>query len=57
MGVTPNKKERTDKNLSVFLFKEIIMDAKDDLVVEGYHFATLADAETARLDAKRIKKW
>ena len=31
------------------------MDAKDDLVVEGYHFATLADAETARLDAKRIK--
>lgn len=31
------------------------MDAKDDLIVEGYHFATLADAETARLDAKRVK--
>lgn len=31
------------------------MEMKDDLIVEGYHFATLADAETARLDAKRIK--
>ncbi len=31
------------------------MEAKDDLVVGGYHFATLADAETARLDAKRIR--
>lgn len=33
----------------------IKMDEKDDLIVEGYRFATLADAETARLDAKRIK--
>ena len=31
------------------------MGEKDDLVVGGYHFATIADAETARLDAKRIK--
>ncbi|MCM1087928.1 MAG: hypothetical protein NC419_07200 [Muribaculaceae bacterium] len=31
------------------------METKDDLVVEGYRFATMADAETARLDAKRIK--
>ena len=31
------------------------MGTKDDLVVEGYRFATLADAETARLDLKRIK--
>lgn len=31
------------------------METKDDLVVEGYRFATLADAETARLDLKRIK--
>ena len=33
----------------------ITMETKDDLVVGGYHFATIADAETARLDAKRIK--
>lgn len=32
-----------------------LMEMKDDLVVEGYHFATLADAETARQDIKRIK--
>ena len=31
------------------------METKDDLVVEGYHFATMADAETARMDLKRIK--
>lgn len=31
------------------------MEAKDDLIVEGYRFATMADAETARLDAKRVK--
>lgn len=31
------------------------METKDDLVVDGYRFATLADAETARLDLKRIK--
>ncbi|MCM1201781.1 MAG: hypothetical protein NC312_11160 [Bacteroides fragilis] len=31
------------------------METKDDLVVEGYRFATLADAETARMDLKRIK--
>lgn len=31
------------------------MEEKDDLIVDGYRFATLADAETARLDAKRIK--
>lgn len=31
------------------------METKDDLVVDGYHFATLADAEAARLDAKRIR--
>lgn len=31
------------------------METKDDLVVEGYRFATMADAETARLDVKRIK--
>ncbi|MCM1386870.1 MAG: hypothetical protein NC231_06060 [Bacillus sp. (in: Bacteria)] len=31
------------------------METKDDLVVGGYHFATVADAETARLDAKRIQ--
>jgi len=31
------------------------METKDDLVVDGYRFATLADAETARLDRKRIK--
>lgn len=31
------------------------MEANDDLVVEGYKFATIADAETARLDAKRVK--
>ncbi|MCH5254460.1 MAG: hypothetical protein J1F41_06005 [Lachnospiraceae bacterium] len=31
------------------------METKDDLIVEGYRFATIADAETARLDAKRIK--
>lgn len=31
------------------------METKDDLIVEGYKFATLADAETARLDAKRVK--
>ena len=30
------------------------MDNKDDLVVEGYRFATVADAETARQDVKRI---
>lgn len=33
----------------------ITMEAKDDLVVGGYHFATVADAETARMDAKRIQ--
>lgn len=31
------------------------MEMKDDLVVEGYRFATMADAETARMDLKRIK--
>lgn len=31
------------------------METKDDLVVEGYRFATIADAETARLDSKRVK--
>ena len=31
------------------------METKDDLVVDGYRFATLADAETARMDLKRIK--
>lgn len=31
------------------------MEANDDLVVGGYRFATVADAETARLDAKRVK--
>lgn len=31
------------------------METKDDLVVEGYRFATLADAETGRMDLKRIK--
>lgn len=31
------------------------MENKDDLIVEGYKFATLADAETARQDAKRVK--
>lgn len=31
------------------------METKDDLIVDGYKFATLADAETARQDAKRIK--
>ena len=35
--------------------KIISMSEKDDLVVGGYHFATIADAETARMDAKRIK--
>lgn len=33
----------------------IEMETKDDLIVEGYRFATLADAEAARLDVKRIK--
>ena len=31
------------------------METKDDLIVDGYKFATLADAETARQDSKRIK--
>ncbi|MCI8358262.1 MAG: hypothetical protein HFI51_08985 [Lachnospiraceae bacterium] len=31
------------------------METKDELVVEGYRFATVADAETARMDLKRIK--
>lgn len=31
------------------------MDDKEDLIVGGYKFATLADAETARQDAKRVK--
>ena len=31
------------------------MENKDDLVVEGYRFATIADAETARQDLRRIK--
>lgn len=31
------------------------METNDDLVVSGYRFATVADAETARLDAKRVK--
>ena len=31
------------------------METKDDLIVEGYRFATIADAETARMDAKRVK--
>lgn len=31
------------------------METNDDFIVEGYRFATLADAETARLDAKRVK--
>lgn len=31
------------------------MDNKEDLIVEGYQFATVADAETARQDVKRIK--
>lgn len=31
------------------------MEMNDGLIVEGYHFATSADAEAARLDAKRIK--
>lgn len=31
------------------------MDNKDDLVVGGYQFATIADAETARQDLRRIK--
>ncbi len=31
------------------------MDDKDDLIVGGYRFATLADAETARQDSKRVK--
>lgn len=31
------------------------METKDDLIVEGYRFATLADAETARQDVRRIK--
>lgn len=31
------------------------METNDDLVVGGYKFATVADAETARLDAKRVK--
>lgn len=33
----------------------LIMESNDDLAVGGYRFATVADAETARLDAKRIK--
>lgn len=31
------------------------MGNKEDLVVEGYQFATIADAETARQDLRRIK--
>ncbi len=31
------------------------METNDDLVVGGYKFATVADSETARLDAKRVK--
>lgn len=31
------------------------METKDDLIVDGYKFATLADAETARQDSKRVK--
>lgn len=31
------------------------MEQKDDLIVEGYRFATIADAETARQDAKRVR--
>lgn len=34
--------------------KENVED-KDDLIVGGYQFATIADAETARQDLKRIK--
>lgn len=31
------------------------MEERDDLIVEGYRFATVADAETARQDVKRVK--
>ena len=31
------------------------MEIKDNLTVGGYRFATLADAETARQDVKRVK--
>ncbi len=31
------------------------METKGDLIVEGYQFATLADAEAARQDIRRIK--
>ncbi|MDD6811241.1 MAG: hypothetical protein PUD93_05175 [Lachnospiraceae bacterium] len=31
------------------------MERNEDLIVEGYQFATIADAETARQDIKRIK--
>lgn len=31
------------------------MERNEDLIVEGYQFATVADAETARQDVKRIK--
>ena len=35
------------------------METKDDFIVEGYRFATLADAETARLDARKdpVRRW
>lgn len=31
------------------------MEKQDDLVVEGYRFATVADAETARMELKKIE--
>lgn len=31
------------------------MERNEDLIVGGYQFATVADAETARQDAKRVK--
>lgn len=31
------------------------MEKQDDLVVEGYRFATIADAETARMELKKIE--
>lgn len=40
-------KENTENNENT--------ENKDDLVVGGYQFATIADAETARQDLKRVK--
>jgi len=35
---------------------EVIMEKREEeLVVEGYRFATIADAETARMEVKKIE--